>query len=106
MSVHCLCLLKIAEGSIPCAGVKLHVGNNIQSSRQLLLRQTVLYCGLQDQLKDCLQVCIGTLIEGSAEADFLDDIPALDFHKLRSHGESDKVVVEGTMIVLRKIDCK
>ena len=63
VSVHCLCLLKIAEGSIPCAGVKLHVGNNIQSSRQLLLRQTVLYCGLQDQLKDCLQVCIGTLIE-------------------------------------------
>ena len=102
--VLCLCGLEIAHPGVLRAGVELHVGDDVQGLRQLLLRQAVLNRRGKDQVENLLNVGVGHLVELRAVADPLKNVLPPDLHQPGAAGEGDEVVAERPCVPLGKVD--
>ena len=98
-----LCTGKIRHRCISNTGVELQIRNQIQSLGQLLLRDIVAYCRIQNQIKDRFHICIGNLVKGAQILQPLSKGLALDLDKLRPGRKLDKMVMENAGITLSNI---
>ena len=96
-------VLEVRELRVSDAGVKLHVGDDIELGGQLALGHTVLHSRLEDQVEYRLQVGVGNLVEGGDVPQPIGKGLALDLDQLRAGGELDEMIAVGTLGPLGKV---
>ena len=99
-------ILEVGQGAIFSTVVELHIGDNEDLGRHILLGHTVLHGSLEDQLKHTLDIGVGDLVELVTVPHLFVDILALNLHQLGILRECDEVVLECAGVALGIVDTK
>ena len=87
-------ILKVGQRTILGTVVELHVRDDVDLSRHILLRHAILHCSFQNQLKHALDVGIGHFVELVTVPDLFVDILTLDLNQLGVFREGNEMVLE------------
>ena len=88
------CILEVGQRTIFGTVVELHIRDDVDLGRHILLRYPVLHSSLQDQLEHTLDICVGYLVELVTVTDLFIDILTLDLNQLGILREGNEMVLE------------
>ena len=110
-SVAVLCVLslgvlEVCKTCVSYAPVELHVRDDVEGRRHLLLRDAVLHRGSEDEIEYSLDVCVRDLVERRDVSESVGKSLALDLDELRGVRKLDEVVVEDALVSLSKVEAE
>ena len=104
LCVLSLGVLEVCKACVSYTPVELHVRDDVEGRRHLLLRDAVLHRGSEDEIKYSLDVCVSDLVERCDVSESVGKSLALDLDELRGVRELDEVVVEDALVSLGKVE--